>query len=424
MSPAATSTIAAARRLHQWLQGRPLVFDVAFAGLAGLLALGELSGESAEGLREPDLLGIGLIFAGAFALIWRRITPVVVMFFVAGVSSVFYTLNYGSFMAFVGTAALYSVAAHEQNRQMAWIVLGTVAPGLVVLAGFTVLDGPDGFSIPDATGMVISISAAVVAGSVIRNKDEIFADTKERAERAEADRKLEAERAVTRERLRIAREMHDVVAHGMSLITVQAAAAREIAHARPDDAARVMKSVEETSRDALADLRRMLGVLRNDEPIDAGAHGEAMMPQPSLEDLATIVANCSDAGIPTELVVKGTQRPLAPGLELTAFRTVQEALTNVVKHSGEAATATVLLQYDDAELLITVRDSGRGAVSGLSRTGSGHGLIGMRERIEIYDGQLVAGPRPGGGYEVNASLPIKPVKTRSAVIAANTETPA
>lgn len=422
MSAPATRMITAVHRAQAWLQERQRVFDVAFAVLAGLLAMGELSGESVDGLREPDLLGVGLILVGAFALIWRRSAPVAVLLFVAGVSSVFYTLNYGSFMAFVGTAALYSVAAHEDNRQVAWIAIGTVATGLVVLAGFTVLNGPDGFSIPDATGMVISISAVIVVGGVIRNKDEIFADTKERAERAEADRKVEAERAVSRERLRIAREMHDVVAHGMSLITVQAAAARAIATTRPEDAAHLMQSVEETGRDALADMRRMLGVLRNDESLGDTSQAGAMMPQPSLHDLGSVVSHCNNAGIPTDLVIKGDQRPLAPGLELTAFRTVQEALTNVVKHGGEAAAATVELNYDVAELHITVRDTGRGAVSGLTDAAGGHGLIGMRERIEIYDGCLVTGPRSGGGYEVHAALPINPPTTRPAVISADTET--
>lgn len=424
MSAPDTKMIAAVHRAQEWLQERQRVFDVAFAGLAALLSLGELSGESINGLREPDLLGVVLILVGAFALIWRRSVPIVVVLLVAGVSSVFYTLNYGSFMAFVGTAALYSVAAHEPNRRMAWIVIGTVATGLVVLAGFTVLDGPDGFSIFDASGMVISISAVVLAGAVIRNKNEIFADTKERAERAEADRKAAAERAVANERLRIAREMHDVVAHGMSLITVQAAAAREIVDTRPDDAARLMHSVETTGRNSLADMRRMLGVLRNDEPSETNGHRSEMTPQPSLDDLGTIIAHCNEAGTPTGLDVSGDRRQLAPGLELAAFRTVQEALTNAVKHGGEAATASVALHYDDAELHITVTDTGRGAAAGLSQATGGHGLIGMRERIELYDGRLMTGPRPGGGYEVRASLPLSPAKTRPAVVAADATTTA
>jgi len=184
----------------------------------------------------------------------------------------------------------------------------------------------------------------------------------------------------------------------------------------------LMHSVETTGRDALADMRRMLGVLRNDEPTGLSGENGEMTPQPSLEDLGTIITHCNDAGTPTELSISGDLRQLAPGLELAAFRTVQEALTNVVKHGGESATASVALHFDAAELHIAVRDTGRGAVSGLTHTGGGHGLIGMRERIEIYDGHLATGPRPGGGYEVIAALPINPTKTRPVVVAANTET--
>ncbi len=422
MSSVTQTMIVAARRFQEWFRDRPRVFDVAFAALAAVFAFGELFGDSAAGAREVDVIAVVLVLLGAFALIWRRRTPVAVAFFVGGVSAVFYTLNYGSFMAFVGLAALYSLAAHEQNRRMAWIAIGTVSTGLIVLAGFTVLDRSNGFSIADASGMTISIAAVIVAGAVIRNKEEIFADTKERADRAEADRQVQAERAVTQERLRIAREMHDVVAHGMSLMTVQAAAAREIATTRPDDAARLMHSVETTGRDALADMRRMLGVLRNDERPGSNGHRGEMAPQPSLDDLGTIIAHCTDVGIPTELVIEGNQRPLAPGVELTAFRTVQEALTNVVKHGGDAATATVTLRYEVDALHIKISDTGRGAVSGLSEGSSGHGLMGMRERIEIYDGQLATGPRPGGGYEVNASLPISAPSGRLAVESADSET--
>lgn len=421
MNAATQTMIATARRSQEWLRDRPSVFDVAFAALAAVLALGELTSDSAAGSREPDMVGVVLILLGAFALIWRRRAPVAVLIFVAGASCVFYALDYGSFMAFVGMTALYSVAAHEQNRRMAWISIGAVSAGLIVLAGFTVLDGPNGFSVPDATGMIISIGAVIVAAAVIRNKDEIFADTKERAERAEADRQAEAERAVNRERLRIAREMHDVVAHGMSLITVQAAAAREIARTRPEDAARLMHSVETTGRDALAEMRRMLGVLRNNDSADPTGEPGGLAPQPSLADLNATVAHCIEAGTPTDLVISGEHRPLPPGIELAAYRIVQEALTNVVKHGGDAATAGVELHYKADELHIKISDTGRGAVTELARAGSGHGLIGMRERVEIYDGHLAAGPRAGGGYEVNVSLPIGAAPESGVLASTDTE---
>ena len=424
MNAATQKMITAARQSQEWLRDQPRAFDFGFAALAAILALGELSAESSVGPREPDMAAVALVLLGAFALIWRRRAPIAVAFFVACVSGVFYTLDYGSFMAFVGLASLYSVTVHEQNRRLAWIVVGTISTGLVVLAGFTVLNGPGGFSIADATGMTVSLGAVIVAGAVIRNKDEIFADTKERAERAEADRQAEAAQAVTRERLRIAREMHDVVAHGMSLMTVQAAAAREIATTRPEDAVSLMHSVETTGRDALAEMRRMLGVLRSGDATDPEAELGGLAPQPSLADLNSPIEHCTQAGTPTELIISGSERPLPPGIELAAYRIVQEALTNVVKHGGHSATATVELGYEADELHITVSDTGRGAVSDLTRAGSGHGLIGMRERVEIYDGQLSAGARPGGGYQVDVSLPVNADNQRAASASQDTESTA
>lgn len=414
MGSAADTIVTAARRSQDWLRSRPVMADVLFACLIAGLALAELSGEGVgERTHEPDGLGVTLVLVGATALVWRRAAPLPVLAFVTSVSCLFYARDYGSYMAAVGLAALYSVAVHEKNRRVAWITVVTGWSVLLVTASLTLFDGVAGFRWSSALSMTLTIGATILAGAVIRNKEEIFVDTRERAERAEADRQLEAERAVARERLRIAREMHDVVAHGMSLITVQAAAAQEIAETRPDDAARLMRSIEATGRDALADMRRMLGVLRNDDQPGASAGRRALAPQPTLADLDATIAHCIEAGTPADLVVNGDPRPLPPGIELAAFRIVQEALTNVVKHGGETATATVTLRYSPDELYITVSDTGRGAVSELTHSGSGHGLIGMRERVEIYDGQLTAGPQIGGGYKVQASLPLNPLDRRS-----------
>ncbi len=423
MGSAANTMITSARRSQGWLRSHPRFVDVLVACLIGLVALADFSaGGVYEGAREPDSFGVILVVVGATALVWRRVAPVVVMVFVVAVSCVFYALNYDSFMAAVGLAALYAVVAHEKNRRVAWIALGVGWVVLFGVAGFTVLDGIDGFRRSDGLGMTLSIGGTVVAGAVIRNKEEIFADTKARAELAEANRKAEAEQAVTRERLRIAREMHDVVAHAMSLITVQAAAAQEIVQSRPDAAAKLMHSVEATGRDALAEMRRMLGVLRNDDTTTATppARG-SLAPQPSLAELTATIAQCIEAGTPSELIISGDERPLSPGVELAAFRIVQEALTNVVKHGGDKATATVELHYGADVLHLKVTDTGRGAVSKLVDAGGGHGLIGMRERVEIYGGQLAAGPRPGGGYRVDASLPISAASDRTAVSSAETE---
>ena len=181
--------------------------------------------------------------------------------------------------------------------------------------------------------------------------------------------------------------MHDVVAHSMSVIAVQAAAGREIVHDNPDKAAEVFARIETVGRESLAELRRMLGVLRG-----ADGGGAALSPQPGIADIAAAVAQSSAGGVRAELVIDGHERPLPPGIELAAYRIVQEALTNVRKHAGRTASATVRISYERHTLGVEVTDDGRGAATSLSRTGSGQGLIGMRERVEIYGGEFTSGP--------------------------------
>ena len=182
---------------------------------------------------------------------------------------------------------------------------------------------------------------------------------------------------------------------------MQAAAGQEIVRTNPDKAAEVFARIEAVGRESLMELRRMLGVLR-----ETGDDAASLSPQPGISDIAAAVDQSSATGVATRLVVDGTQRPLAPGIELTAFRIVQEALTNVRKHAGRSASATVRIAYEANVLVVEVTDDGRGAVTSLSGVGTGHGLIGMRERVEIYDGEFTSGPRPGGGYAVRAVLPI------------------
>jgi len=283
---------------------------------------------------------------------------------------------------------MYAVAAHAEHRRRAWWAMAIASIVLVTAAAIGLMDRPDGFNYLEAVSMIGFLIAAMAAGVIVRNRERIFVDTERRAAQAEADRLAEAERAVERERTRIAREMHDVVAHGMSVIAVQAAAGREIVHTNPEKA-------------ALAELRRMLGVLR-----ETGDERTSLAPQPGIADVTAAVEQSSSAGVATTLEIDGEQRPLAPGVELAAYRIVQEALTNVRKHAGAAASAAVRITYEPQALTIEVIDDGRGAVSSLASSGGGHGLIGMCERVEIYGGELISGPRPGGGYGVRAVLPV------------------
>jgi signal transduction histidine kinase len=382
----------------------PRVLDVAVAVVVAVLSVVDVASASDVGLRgqrSADGLAYALVIAGSLSLYWRRRAPLAVLAIVIAVLITMYLREYGVLLSVLGLPALYAVAAHEEDRRRAWWAMVVASVALVLAASVSVLDTEDGFAYLTAVSMVAFVAAAIAAGVLIRNRERIFVDTERRAAAAEADRLAEAERAVVRERSRIAREMHDVVAHGMSVVAVQAAAGREIVHTDPDKAAEVLARIEAVGRESLAELRRMLGVLR-----DTGDDDASLSPQPGITDIAAAVAQSSASGVATELVIDGQQRTVAPGIELAAFRIVQEALTNVRKHAGGSASATVRISYEPNVLMVEVTDDGCGAATSLSGTGAGHGMIGMRERVEIYGGELISGPRPGGGFLVRAVLPI------------------
>jgi signal transduction histidine kinase len=208
----------------------------------------------------------------------------------------------------------------------------------------------------------------------------------------------QARSAVAQERTRIARELHDVIAHCVSVMTVQAGGARLLLDEEPQSARESLLAVEETGRQTLAEMRRLLGILRR----DMAAPGLA--PQPGLAELDALLARCRQAGLPVELRVEGARAALAPGIDLAAYRVVQEALTNAIKHAGPAR-AQVTVRYEPGALALEIADDGR-AMS--KNGGHGHGLVGMRERVGLYGGDVNAGPRTGGGYAVRVRLPLEP----------------
>ncbi len=247
----------------------------------------------------------------------------------------------------------------------------------------------------------VFLVAPLLLGMQLRVSREYLESLEERAEWLEQTREAEARRAVAEERARIARELHDVVAHEVSVMVVQTEAAQRVLHTDPSKATEAMRHVEEAGRDALTEMRRLLGVLRRD--------GEEALrsPQPILTQVGGLIEQMQLAGLRVELEVEGQARPLPPGLDLNAYRIVQEALTNALKHAGPDATARVTVRYEPDELQLEIVDDGRGAAQALRRTnGSGNGLVGMRERAALFGGVLDAGARPGGGYRVAARLPV------------------
>jgi signal transduction histidine kinase len=239
---------------------------------------------------------------------------------------------------------------------------------------------------------------------------------RERIRRLQTDHAAATERALEAERARIASELHDVVTHNVSVMIVQAGAARQVLDAAPQDARAALLAVESSGRAAMAELRHLLGLLSPMQPgaesFDGSQTGEhaaepELRPQPGLGQLAGLVSRMRAAGLPIDLHVGGRPPDLPPGLDLAAFRVVQEALTNVLKHAGKPATS-VVVDYRNGSLLLEITDSGRPmpAVGPVALPGSGRGLFGLRERVAVYGGEVEAGPQPGGGWRVRALIPV------------------
>jgi signal transduction histidine kinase len=237
-----------------------------------------------------------------------------------------------------------------------------------------------------------------LAGLALGSKLEQARATEERAARLEREREERARAAVAEERARIARELHDVVGHSVSVMTVQASGVRRLLRPEQEREREALLVVEQAGREALAEMRRLVGVLRRPE------EAPALAPQPSLEHIGRLIEQARDAGLPVQLRIEGKAIQLPPGIDLTAYRVVQEGLTNAIKHAA-ATKAEVVVRYGKGDLELLVSDDGQGVSDGRSESG-GHGLVGMRERVAVYDGELEAGPRPKGGYALRARLPL------------------
>jgi signal transduction histidine kinase len=291
--------------------------------------------------------------------------------------------------------AVYSVAAYGDR----WVSLAGLAAA--ELGSAAVQLTPGRFNAPTVVTNTLVIGAAWLLGHFVGVRRAYTARVERTAE-LERARAEQARRAVAEERLRLARELHDVVAHSISVIAVQSGVGAHIAKTQPEEAAKALAAIEATSRAALTELRRLLGVLRQE-----GEPEGSLAPVPGLADLDGLLAEVAKAGLGVRLRVEGTPSPLPAGVDLSAYRIVQEALTNVVKHAGPAR-AQVVVGYGDRDVTVEVTDDGRGVVAptGDGQARVGHGLIGMRERVAAFGGDLEAGPRPGGGFRVAARLPL------------------
>ncbi len=390
-----------------WLRAHPLAAD-------GLLAVGILvlfvSAISPGGFEYLDDQPLGLVVAvsvaGVVPVVVRRRWPwaaAVGLAIVMLVSAVLglRTLTEGVSLLVV----VYTVAAHMALRQAVAATAVVGAATAVVIA-----------RTPGVTAGIWFYNALLVLvcffiGRTVFTRRAYVDALEERAVAAEATREAAAREAVLEERRRIARELHDVVAHHISVMGVLATGARRTLSRDPVAADEALSTIEATGRATLREMRRLLDVLRRDDEPDA-----SLEPQPGVAGLETLVEKVREAGLNVQLRVVGTPRTLDPGIDLTVFRIVQEGLTNALKHAGPAS-AEVRVEFRPDRLLLDVEDNGRGEDAGNGRR-TGHGLVGMRERISLYGGTLRTGSRRGGGYSVAASIPLDPAPedTRRAAV--------
>ncbi|MDG4766240.1 sensor histidine kinase [Solwaraspora sp. WMMD406] len=303
-------------------------------------------------------------------------------------------------MALAIVALTYTAAACSRLRAA---VIATTVLWLPVLVSNAVLPAPDFPELSRPYVLLVNGLTALTCFFVGRTVHARRSSTRalvERARVAEESQRAAAEQAVADERRRIARELHDVVAHHVSVMGVLATGARRVLHRDPDAADEALGTIAETSRTTLREMRRLLDVLRT----DAEPAGADLTPQPGLAGIETLVEQVREAGLPVTMRVDGVPGALDPGVALTIFRIVQEALTNAIKHAGDA-TAEVRLSFGVYWLIVEVFDTGRGPALGGKQLG--HGLVGMRERVALYGGTLRTGPRPGGGFRIYAKLPME-----------------
>ena len=358
-----------------------------------------------EGYRDGTGVSVVLALAATVPLVWRRLHPAAVMAVVAAAMGIHGWLLFPGTGPFLGLlAALYAVAAYGSPRAARLSLAFVIGVQPIAVAH---PDDPNFNSWGDVLVGVVIFTAVWVFGDSRRVRRLHLEVAEERAARAEREHDERARAAVHEERTRIAREMHDIVAHSVSVMVVQAGAARRMV---TRDAAAAMVAageVEETGRAALRDMRRVIGVLRadGDQAADEARASAALEPQPGMGDVTELVATCRDAGLDVRVRTDGEVRPLPSGVELAAYRIIQEALTNTRKHAGPAR-AEVRIAYDDDALTVVVADDGRGLGLDADPDGTGHGLPGMRERVTVYGGDLDAGPHPGGGFRVRARLPL------------------
>jgi signal transduction histidine kinase len=380
---------------QRWRSVQSFVDWLAAAALAAVGVADTLH----TGYATPEWAAVPVVLLMFLSLGLRRRFPVAVFITVISCSLALKIVfehpaaasQYGLEVFVAWLLAAYSVGAYAEGRQYRYaIVFAVAATGVWWIWSYA-----NGAGDENTLPSTLFTAVAWALGRVMRQRQRMIHALGDRAEQLERERAEHVRQLVTEERARIARELHDVVAHSVSVMVVQAQAGPRLV-AEPEQAVGAFTSIESSGKEALVELRRLLGILRTDKDLSIG-------PQPGLGSLDGLVEQVREAGVAVNLRVEGEAVPLPPGLDLSAYRIVQEALTNTIKHAG-SARADVTVRYGPSAIELEIADDGGGRSQLVN--GSGHGLIGMRERVTLYGGELDAGPRPGAGYAVRARLPI------------------
>lgn len=406
-------TLGDVNRLYELLRRHPTAVDGFGALVLLVLSFGFLTAPMEEGWQGNEVAAALVAPALSAVVLLRRRWPqrMLLLGFLTGLAQIAFDVP-----ALPGNWAflviVYTIASLPPRTPARLALGGCLATPVVVT-----LRWPENSGEHDTTNAVLStifltiaFCLAWVLGDSVRTRKAYYAELEERANRLEREREREARMAVVAERARIARELHDVVAHNVSAMVVQADGAAYVLDSSPEQTRSALHTISGTGRQALTEMRRLLGVLRSEEAGTTDRALENYVPQPGVEQLADLVDQVRETGLPVDFGIEGTPRPLPRGVELTAYRIVQEALTNTRKHGGHGVVATVRLTYGERSLTVLAEDDGRGAQRELyeerGADGLGHGLIGMRERAGMVGGVLVAGPRVGGGFRIAATLPL------------------
>jgi signal transduction histidine kinase len=379
----------------------PHAIDVLVALALTVAALATVVGRIGDDneFRDIDFLGTALVLLQTLPLAVRRVAPLGVLVVISAAVVTYAAMGYEMVQAgtFSSLVAVYGAASLTDSRR------GILAAAIAAAALATFFaTSRDDFSSVDMFVTCGTWAMGWFLGTYLRVRGEQAEAAGELAARLERDQEMRAREAVADERARMARELHDIVGHALNLIVIQAAGAQRAFDSKPQVARDSLASIESAGREALSDMERMLGVLRTAEE----GH-QAMGPQPGLRQVDGLAAQVSEAGLPVEVTVEGRRLDLPASVELSAYRIVQEALTNSLKHS-RGSSAKVTIRYRPNSLEVEVTDDGRGSPEEKSSGDEGaRGLIGMRERVALFGGKLSVGPTPTGGYRVHARLPLK-----------------